>query len=153
VSFSGEILEDALPTEQQMCEAAASHFAAPEEPLDCSAAHFVEVVRHFDFASHEADPFDAHSSRRVKRHDFNQRLAGLGDDERLSFGGFVNQTRQKHLRFLDIESTHGISLQIFWLEPSVLGDARQHFGANLFAIMKREDKVRPTCAAQRSVRT
>ena len=39
-------------------------------------------------------------------------------------------------------------LQIGRRKPGVLGDAREHLGTDLFAIVKREDKIRPAIALQ-----
>jgi hypothetical protein len=39
-------------------------------------------------------------------------------------------------------------LQIGRSKAGVLGDAREHLGTDLFAIVKREDKIRPTIALQ-----
>ena len=42
-------------------------------------------------------------------------------------------------------------LEVFWREPRVLGDSRQHPWTDLFAVVKREDEIGPALAGQRAV--
>src|SRR5207244_600458 len=76
------------------CRAAASLVViAVEHLLDLLGAHRVEIVRYFD-PRHEANPLHLARRRRVERYDLDQRLAGLGDNERLALGRAVDQARQ-----------------------------------------------------------
>jgi hypothetical protein len=43
----------------------------------------------------------------VQRHHLEQRLGGLGDDERLAFGGASEQPRQVGFGFADGDDQHG----------------------------------------------
>lgn len=45
------------------------------------------------------------------------------------------------------------TLQIFWGDTGVLGYARKHSGADFFAVVEREDNIRPPLAGQGAVRT
>jgi len=39
-------------------------------------------------------------------------------------------------------------LEILWTQPSFLGDFREHFRADLLAVVKGEHEVRPACPFQ-----
>lgn len=41
-------------------------------------------------------------------------------------------------------------LEIFGPESGVLGDASKHLGTNFLSVMKCEDEIRPTFAAERA---
>lgn len=45
----------------------------------------------------------------------------------------------------------GRELQIERLQASMLGDARKHFGADFFTIVKGENKIRPAFASERAM--
>jgi hypothetical protein len=74
-------------------------------------------------------------------------------------GGFSSLThsifyarKKRSARFTRI-STAINTLQIFWSDTGVLGDARNHSGADFFTVVKREDDIRPPLAGQGAVRT
>lgn len=49
--------------------------------------------------------------------------------------------------------TRGHALQVLGLEAGVLGDAREHAWAKLFAIVEGEHEIGPTLARQSAMRT
>ena len=51
-----------------------------------------------------------------------------------------------HIDGLGSDGRH--ELQIVRAETGVLSDARKHLGADFFAVVKRENKVRPSIARQ-----
>src|SRR5207244_1382794 len=94
------------PRAANACRAAASLVViAVEHLLDLFGAHRVEIVRYSD-PRHEANPLRLAGGWRVERHDLDQRLAGLGDDERLALGGTVDQSRQMGLGFVHVDGAH-----------------------------------------------
>ena len=52
--------------------------------LDLGFSYPIEIFGHLDLPGHEAEPANMTGLRSFQRDDFDQRFAGLGDDERLS---------------------------------------------------------------------
>jgi hypothetical protein len=71
-----------------------------EELLDLGFSHPVEIVGHRDLPGHEPEPANPTCLRCFQRHHLDQRLAGLGDDERLAFGGAIEQPREVRFGFV-----------------------------------------------------
>src|SRR5207248_1364829 len=96
------------PTAADAYRAAASRLVAfaIEHFLDLVLAHGVEIVWHRNLPAQEAEPFNLALGWRVERHDLDQRLAGLGDDERLALGGASDEARQMGFGFVDVDGAH-----------------------------------------------
>ena len=96
------------PTAHNRICVSSSSFTCPTEQLrDLRAAHAVEIVGDRELALEKAQP-----SRRlwcIERHDLHQRLARLGDHERLALDGAIDQLRELGLRFVDVDGDHIIS--------------------------------------------
>src|SRR5205085_6512713 len=78
---------------------------AVEHLFDLILEHRVEIVRHAD-PRHKAQPFDLSGGRSIERDDFHERLAGLGNDERLALRGAIDEARQMRLRLMHVDRAH-----------------------------------------------
>jgi hypothetical protein len=66
--------------------------------------------------------------------------------------GRAKETIRGRLRRMALVADLQSASQIIWLKTGVLGNSRQHPGANLFAIMECEDIVRIVCMFKSLVR-
>src|SRR3954447_24043014 len=78
--------------------------SAPEQSGDLGFAHTVEIFRHGDLAGQETQPLRLRGS--LQRRHLHQRLARLGDHERFSLGGLIDQLRELGLGFMDVDCDH-----------------------------------------------
>src|SRR5262249_28117802 len=92
---------DAYPvTASRLVIFAIKHF------LDLFLAHCIEIIRDRDLSPKEAKAFDLALRQLIERHDLDERFAGLGDDERLAFGGTIDEARQMCLRLVHVDGPH-----------------------------------------------
>jgi hypothetical protein len=81
---------------------------AGEELPHLRGSHPVEIIGHRDLPNHEPEPANLTRLRRFQRHDLDQRLTRLGDDERLAFRRPIEQPREA--RFGPVDVTVSISV-------------------------------------------
>jgi hypothetical protein len=78
-------------------------------PLDLVLSQAVKIVRYRDFARQKSDATGRHRLVLGERHDLDQWLASLGNDEGLALGGTCDQTRQLRFGFVDVDDANGRS--------------------------------------------
>src|SRR5208282_1426904 len=77
----------------------------PQKHLfDLLLVHGVEIVRHGELPRHEIEALRRGGG--VDRHDLDQRLARLGDDERLPLRGGVDEPGEVGLGLVDVDGAH-----------------------------------------------
>ncbi|ASY66160.1 hypothetical protein SJ05684_b51780 (plasmid) [Sinorhizobium sojae CCBAU 05684] len=82
---------------------------SPNGLSDLITAHPIEIVGNADLARKKAKaPFFA-PGRLIDRHDLHRGLSRLGDNERLTPRGLLNQPRQVRLRPVYINGLHRVS--------------------------------------------
>src|SRR5450830_403636 len=68
--------------------------------------HLINIIRCGKVARHEAKAAYLSTSCDIQCDDFDQRPAGFGNDERLSPGGLLHQSRQVCFSLVNVDCTH-----------------------------------------------
>ena len=83
--------------------------AAAKQRLDPFAAHAIEIVRHRELSGHEPDTTGSAGCRSLHCDDFYYRLAGSGDDKRLTLCCFIDEARDMCLSLSNINDENKVS--------------------------------------------